>query len=299
MKKYEDIANKKIGDKYKYLDTQKDSFKDTGMYKQLEKFDSQMKKIYKDTNIVKKDTMDTESEKVEQKTSRDKIIIDNTKVNDKNNIEIADYEEIIIVDDEEQLQQLQQIEEEKKQKEEQKKQLFSTLKKQGEILDKSGVVKKEVEKIQEKYKELEKTQITLFYFASSDLDISNFNNFIAGIDKLKSQGYEIIGRVLFRGLIEDKLDGIPNWLLKNEQEHNLKRSPNVKYQFHTWAFKYFQLDKVPAFAISNCRSDFRFKTCEHKYLAKGNMSFQNFLEILKDFNTEYKNMLFDLVEVSK
>ena len=71
---------------------------------------------------------------------------------------------------------------------------------------------------------------------------------------------------------------------------------NVDLTFHPWAYDYFKLDRVPAYALSYCKKDFRFKTCEHKFLAKGEISLTNFFEIVSDENLEYKKYFQKLIE---
>jgi hypothetical protein len=282
-KDFVDVANKKIGKKYEYL---KSSNINIDKYKNLEKINEKKPSNLKDsqpTKITKKDT----TKEVEEK-----------KLASEEEITYAEGEEVIYVNEKD-LKDIEAIAEEKKKKNDLKNDLIFNLKRQSTLLEKKGVIKEEIEKIENDNKDYDKSQLTIFYFVSSDLDISNFNDFIAGIDKLKSVGYNIVGRVLFRGLIDERMDGIKDWMIKSEKDFKLRRTPNVKYQFHPWAFRYFSLEKVPAFALSACKKDFRFKTCEHKYLAKGNMSFQNFLEILKENNKEYEDLFFDLTKVTK
>lgn len=288
-KKFEDVGNNEIGKKYEYL---KSSNINVEKYKELEKInykktDNEKKKNYIGTK-EKRNRIEIKEEKDEAKilpTEEQKVVYE-------------EGEEIIYVNEED-LKDLEELSKEEKQKKEEKENLITSLKKQSELLEGKGIIKKEIEKLEANNKEYEETQLTFFYFVSSDMEITNFNDFIAGIDKLKDMGYNIVGRVIFRGLINENMDGIQKWMLKSEEEFKLKRTPNVKYQFHPWAFRYFSLEKVPAFALSTCKKDFRFKTCEHKYLVKGKMTFQNFLEILKENNKSYKDLFFDLLEVSK
>ncbi len=65
-------------------------------------------------------------------------------------------------------------------------------------------------------------------------------------------------------------------------------SKDVSIHIHPWGFDYFGLKRVPAFALSHCKNDFRFNTCEHKYLIKGNITLTSFFEILVN---QDKNML--------
>lgn len=173
----------------------------------------------------------------------------------------------------------------------------STLRYQNKLLDRNDYFNKLINDIQKKHENYEKTQITIFYFVSSDMKLESFKHFVVSIDKLKRRGYNVVGRVLFRGLINDSMDGIPNWL-KEKKSQSLPMSSNVKYQFHPWAFKYFKLNKVPAYAISNCSEDFTFRTCDNKYLIKGDVTLTEVFDILSKSHKEYKKTYLDLVEVN-
>lgn len=303
-KKFEDIANTKVINKYEKYGKSKESLEKIKKYEVLERLNQKSKDTVPLLGLPdkKKHSYKEKNPNIKTKVIKKEVYTKPSPVqtsNNSNEIELDEYEEIIIVDDEEELKEIEEIEKAKKDDELKQQEFMKSLKKQSKLFEKNGIIENEVIKIEKENAEYEKSQITLFYFVSSDLDISNFNDFIAGVDKLKSVGYNIVGRTIFRGLIGDGMDGIPNWLIENENEKDLKRTPNVKYQFNPFAFKHFSLEKVPAFAISSCKKRFKFKTCEHKYLVKGNISFQNFLEILKENNPSYKQMFFDLVEVKK
>ena len=173
----------------------------------------------------------------------------------------------------------------------------SSLKYQNKILDRNDYFTNLINDIQKKHENYEKSQITIFYFVSSDMKIESFKHFVVSIDKLKRRGYNVVGRVFFRGLINDSLDGIPNWL-KEKKSQSLPMSSNVKYQFHPWAFKYFKLNKVPAYAISNCAEDFTFRTCDNKFLIKGDVTLTEVFDIISKTHKEYKKTYLDLVEVN-
>ena len=128
------------------------------------------------------------------------------------------------------------------------------------------------------------------------MKVESFKSFVVYIKKLKKSKPNIIGRVLFRGLINGTMDGIPFWLKKLEEE-GLERTADVKYQFHPWAFKYFELERVPAYVLSTCKQDFTFRTCNNKYLVKGDISLVNFFEFISEQNKQYKEYYFDLLKV--
>lgn len=308
-KKYEDIANDKVAEKYNNLGSKS---VDVNNYKDLGKIQKQVTEKYQKLDEYNKSPSSEERFKRQSATDVPKVtnkIIKSTQktqkqtnensifVDESPDMEIDDAEEIVIVNDEDE-KKINELRKQEKQEKEQISNQLDNLKYQTKLLSKNKKISKKLDEIIEKNKEFDETQLTAFFFVSSDMEVSNFNDFILSIEKLKRLGYNIVGRVLFRGLINDTLDGIPNWFKKSEKK-GLKRSPIIKYQFHPWAFKYFSLDKVPAFALSKCKKDFRFKTCDHKFLIKGNMTFKNFLETIAEYHSEYNKVLHDLVEVEQ
>jgi hypothetical protein len=53
---------------------------------------------------------------------------------------------------------------------------------------------------------------------------------------------------------------------------------------------------VPAFALSYCDKEYKFKTCNHRFLARGEMSLLNFFELVSDQKNEYKKYYQKLIE---
>lgn len=133
---------------------------------------------------------------------------------------------------------------------------------------------------------------TIFYFISEDTSIDLIRNFSYEIEKLKELDKGINGLLLTRGLIGGSFDSMANYV-QNLQNEKIKK---LEVTFHPWAFEYFNLEKVPAYAISYCKEDFRFKTCEHKYLVRGELSLTNFFEIVSDEDENYKKYYQKLIE---
>jgi hypothetical protein len=294
-REFGDVANEKLVEKYKNLGANQ---QDMSRFEDLNK----MQKIMDKNPNVKKDLKTHSEKKPISSTREDKVVaktvVDETKtvVNESQEYEVRlGVEEVVIVEDEQTMIDVIEIEEEKEQQEA----FIQNIMFQNKILDRDNLFTSELKKIEKKAKNEEENQLTIFYFASSDLNLQQFNNFISHIDKLKNKGYSIVGRVLFRGLIDDSFDGIANWL-RDKEDKGMKRSPNVHYQFHPWAFDYFSLDKVPAYALSNCKSDFRFKECSHHFLAKGSISFERFTEILKEnYEKEFNNLYLDTIDINE
>lgn len=133
---------------------------------------------------------------------------------------------------------------------------------------------------------------TIFYFVSEDTSIDLIRNFSYEIEKLKELDKGINGLLLTRGLIGGNFDSMANYV-QNLQNEKIKK---LEVTFHPWAYEYFNLEKVPAYAISYCKEDFRFKTCEHKYLVRGELSLTNFFEIVSDEDENYKKYYQKLIE---
>lgn len=78
-----------------------------------------------------------------------------------------------------------------------------------------------------------------------------------------------------------------------------KVSDKIDIHVHPWAFDYFKLRSVPAFAYSYCQEDFSFKECEHKYLIKGNITLLTFFEIASKHDNSLNEIYFNLIKDEK
>ena len=262
-------SKKVVQDKYKQLEPTKEEQKEfKEKYKDLEKFD--LNKKYEKEKINLEDGPVI----VRQKPIEEKIVVENS----------------------EQLNKIDELTTQQNKEKEQNESFLNNLQYQTNLLDISDIFNKEITKIKNENESYNKKNQTIFFFVSSDMRIESFKVFVEHINKLRRKGHNVVGRVIFRGWIDDKMDGIPNWLKKMQKE-GLKNSEFVKYQFHPWAFRYFELKKVPAFALSSCYEDFKFRTCENKFLIKGDMSLIEFYKILSNEHKEYEKTYRDLLEV--
>jgi hypothetical protein len=258
----------KIKEKYKNLEpTQEEKSKFKEKYKDLEKFN------------------------LNNKYEKEKITLEEGPSLIRKN----SNEEKIIFEDEKQLKEYENLINEDKDKQNLKENFMNNLQYQTNLLDNKKYFNKEIEKIKTENESYNKKNQTIFFFVSSDMRIEAFKGFVEHINKLRRKGHTVVGRVIFRGWINDKTDGIPNWL-KQMQKDGLKNSEFVKYQFHPWAFRYFELKKVPAYELSSCNEDFKFRTCENKYLIKGDINLIEFYRILSEENKEYLKTYRDLIE---
>jgi len=174
---------------------------------------------------------------------------------------------------------------------------FERLKNNTQMLDTNNVLTPFLEEQKNIYDNKTETlelvdSFTIFYFVSETTSLDLIRNFSHDIEKLKEIEPSIKGLVLTRGLIGGDFDSMAKYV-QNLQNLGIKK---IEYTFHPWAFKYFELEKVPAYAMSYCKPDFRFKTCEHKYLVRGELSLTNFFEYVSDDNEDYKKYFFKLIE---
>ena len=291
-KKYEDEAKKNLNKNFEYMKqlnvqepTSEEKEKIKEKYKQLEP--TQEKK-----EEIKEKYKDLERIKPIDSYRKEKVVLEEGKSIVRN----IPVEENIILDNEEQLKEYEKLVDEDNQKKLEQDAFIDNMQYQTKLLDKKNYFNKEIEKIKQENEDFYKKNQTIFFFVSSDMRIESFKGFVEHINKLRRKGHNVIGRVIFRGWIDDKIDGIPEWL-KQMQKEGLKNSDFVKYQFHPWAFRYFELKKVPAYALSSCSEDFKFRTCENKYLIKGDMSLIEFFRILSEENKDYIKIYKDLIEV--
>lgn len=154
-------------------------------------------------------------------------------------------------------------------------------------------------KVDEKYKnEIKKAlkkefgknkQLYIFLFTSKSVPESNVINFTKGIDVLNHNGVDIKGRIVFNGREKNKpIQSIMN-------DFNITTAKNTIATINPLMFMDLNLTKVPAYVISECPEDFKSLECVHKYIVKGDIPFEKFLDILNTKKTEYKGLYFKLV----
>lgn len=186
-----EFSNKAEEEINKVFNDKKNDKKVEESFEYLKEFDD--KKINNFKSLGSLD--EKEREKVQINEARNKKN-DTSKYQETVVPELA-TEEIVIVESEETLDDIAEIEEQNNKEKMKKDSFINTLKKQTGYLTDNEVLKNNLEKVIEESEEYNETQITFFFFASSDLDISNFNNFIGSVDKLQRRGYNVVGRVIF------------------------------------------------------------------------------------------------------
>ena len=76
-------------------------------------------------------------------------------------------------------------------------------------------------------------------------------------------------------------------------------SKNVKIHVHPWAFDTLELKKVPAYVLGYCDvNDFKFRECENKFVAKGNITLEYFMSLVSERDKDYTK-LYDLFKEGK
>lgn len=174
---------------------------------------------------------------------------------------------------------------------------YNSLATQSSLLDKNNTLKPYLQEQKNIYDSFEKNQkefksFTIFYFISEDTSPELIRSFSNEMKKLKEIDPNIDSLLLTRGLIGGTFDSMASYV----QKLQTLGINGIEITFHPWAYEYFKLDRVPAYALSYCKKDFRFKTCEHKFLTKGEISLTNFFEIVSDEDMEYKKYFQKLIE---
>lgn len=174
---------------------------------------------------------------------------------------------------------------------------FNQMPKTLDLLDKEGNLKAYLEKESNKQYDIEENQknfksFRIFYFITEDTSKDLIKNFSYEIEKIKEIDENIEALVLANGLIGGSFDKMATFV-KKLQDFGVKK---INVGFNPWAYEYFKLDKVPAYALSYCEKDYRFKNCKHKFLAKGEISLTQFFEIVSDEENGYKKYYQKLIE---
>lgn len=174
------------------------------------------------------------------------------------------------------------------------KNFYNMISKSSTYLDKNNTLQKEIDAQYEvtKNREANLQGFTVFMFISETTPVEQIKSFSYSIEKLKKVHPGINGLVLTRGLVGGGFDTMAEYV-RNFQHYGISK---LEVAFHPWAFDYFKLDEVPAFALSYCNNeDFRFKQCEHKYLIRGEMSLRAFLEFIMEKDNTYSKYFYELV----
>jgi len=132
----------------------------------------------------------------------------------------------------------------------------------------------------------------IFYFYSSSMGIAPLKNFIELAYPLKKRFKNLKLYIVFRGFPKKEFFIRIRKKIYQEKYKNL-----VTFKFHPIMFRYFNLDRVPAYVFAKCSEDFRFNKCdkEHSYLARGDFSLYYFFNILYENNKKEFEKYLDFI----
>lgn len=132
---------------------------------------------------------------------------------------------------------------------------------------------------------------TIFYLFSMSQNNYVLYNFTLDASKLESVNKDIKYYGVVQGILStENLDS-----LYKPFEFDKELAEKTIIKMHPIMFKDLQLDRAPAYLFSKCSvGEFRYKSCENKYLVRGDISLHAALEIVvkedKSY-TEYLNTL--------
>ena len=172
---------------------------------------------------------------------------------------------------------------------------YKNLQSNTKLLDKDNVLGKYLEEQKAYDSSLNAgglKSFTIFYFISEDTSPELIRSFAYDMQKIKEIDPTVDSLLITRGLIGGNFDTMADYVKKLQKSGITK----LEVTFHPWAFEHFKLEKVPAYALSYCEKDFRFKTCENKFLVRGEVSLTNFFEIVSDEDINYKKYYKKLIE---
>lgn len=132
----------------------------------------------------------------------------------------------------------------------------------------------------------------IFYFITEDLSKDLIKSFSYELKKIREIDSTIEAHLVTNGLIGGSFDKMAEYV-KSLQTIGIE---GITVGFSPWAYEHFKLQKVPAFALSYCDKEYKFKTCNHRFLARGEMSLLNFFELVSDQKNEYKKYYQKLIE---
>lgn len=122
----------------------------------------------------------------------------------------------------------------------------------------------------------------IFYFYSEIMPFATIKNIIPQFQKYKTLYPKTTFYIIFNGFPS-------NTFWKSLREIYKEEYKNLfKVKIHPRAYERFSLKQVPAWVFTACPSDFRLKQCDDQnaVLAKGNMSLNDFFELLSKHNEE-------------
>jgi len=141
--------------------------------------------------------------------------------------------------------------------------------------------KAEMMKQVEQYRQNDKQIDTFFYFYSESMPFNAVDNYFAKFNRLKKKYPDIVGYTV--------INGFPNGSIYTFM-NNFNREDFGKgaLKIHPILFETYGLTRVPAFGLASCPKEFDSKKCDFKYVLRGDVSFDFFLEKIAEENKSYK-----------
>jgi len=144
-----------------------------------------------------------------------------------------------------------------------------------------------LEKAKNKFNQVKKTYI--LYLTSKSVPKSSVHNFTHGIEVLNKMGEDISGRIIYIGFKRNQP------AKEFMDDLNITNAPNSVVNINSMVFYDLDVKKVPAYVIAECPEHFKSLDCDYKYMVKGDIPFEKFLDILNQKNTEYKDLYFKFI----
>lgn len=168
---------------------------------------------------------------------------------------------------------------------------FSNLVQNSDFLTKNEI--KEVKnKVQKYSKYLNKKRDFILYFTSESVPTNTMLNTLFQVGILQENGFDILTKQYFLGMNKDFKD----YLFKMQDKINnkpkferLKIIRNSGIKIDPRYFDFFKLKKVPAIALAECTGTTpSFKSCEFKFLLRGDTSLESFFDKIKTYDAKYE-----------
>lgn len=139
-------------------------------------------------------------------------------------------------------------------------------------------------------------QPTFFYFFTVGKDGDNIQNglpyFTAIASKLKKKHPEMKFYGVLRGFPEEKQRALE--LFSSEAKAGNGSAAGVKIKFFPDMFDDLHINRAPAYAFANCKKNFGAQDgCDFKYVVRGAIGLDGFLDLMADQNKSYKGWASD------
>lgn len=139
-------------------------------------------------------------------------------------------------------------------------------------------------------------QTYVFLFTSKSVPKNVFYNFAKGIKVLNSTlglNEQVTGKIIYNGLDEKK--NIKNFMDEFANDKEIDNLQAISVGINPLMFQDLDIKKVPALVIAECPEHFKSLQCDYRYIVRGVVPFEEFLNILNEEDTEYKDYYFKFI----